>query len=629
MVATGIDERVGRVLAGRYRLLARLGAGASARVYLADDVRLRRKVAVKILHAGLAGDDQFYKRFQVEAQAAALFSHPHILAVFDWGEDAEGPFLVTEYLGGGTLRAVLDQGGPLTPAQAIKVGIEVAAGLEAAHRRGMVHRDIKPANLLFDGGGRLRIADFGLVRALSEAALTEPDGVVLGTARYASPERAVAGPLDGKADVYSLTLTLIEAVTGTVPLSDGTALEIMTLRQREPVPVPARFGPATEVLALGGRVNPAERPSAAELLRGLVNETAKFDAPPPIRLAESHVEDDSLLDPTLLPDPEPEVDISPLPEEPPRPRTPRTPRTRRTRRRRWPWAILLIVAAAVAVLVQRSVSSDDPGEPLTSELEPLVGLTVGEAEERGWTVETVFVRSDDLPAGYITDQSPQAGTMVEDGSVVVVQVADGPTKVVTPVLIGIDVLDATERLQGRGLVVGNQEPVESEDVPAGEVIAASLDGDPYQVGRFVERGLEIDLVVSSGPEKRLVPELRGQTLEEATTRLAGLRLNVAENPERVFDEEIPEGSIVDQRPLPDTEAARDSTVVVTVSQGPDLRTMPDIIGLGVEQAQTELEQVGLQMGTVAGRCCTVIGTSPQRGERLPPGTEVDVLLDSR
>ena len=625
MVATGIDERVGRVLAGRYRLLARLGTGASARVYLADDVRLRRKVAVKILHTGLAGDDQFYKRFQVEAQAAALFSHPHILAVFDWGEDAEGPFLVTEYLSGGTLRAVLDQGGPLTPAQAIKVGIEVAAGLEAAHRRGMVHRDIKPANLLFDGGGRLRIADFGLVRALSEAALTEPDGVVLGTARYASPERAVAGPLDGKADVYSLTLTLVEAVTGTVPLGDGTALEIMTLRQREQVPVPTRFGPATEVLALGGRVNPAERPSAAELLRGLVNATKKFDAPPPIQLAESHVEDDKVLDPTLLPDPEPEVDISPLPEEPPRPRT---RRNRRTRRRRWPWAVLLVLAAAAAVLVQRNVSSDEPGEPLTSELESLVGLTVSEAEERGWTVDTVLVRSDELPAGYITDQSPQAGTMVEDGSVVVVQVADGPTKVVTPVLIGVDVVDATERLQGRGLVVRNEQPVDSEDVQAGQVIAATVGGDPYQVGRFVERGIEVDLVVSSGPEKRVVPELRGQTLEEATTRLAGLRLTIAENPERVFDEEIPEGSIVDQRPLPDTEVARDSTIVVTVSQGPDLRTVPNIIGLGVEQAQTELEQVGLQMGTVAGRCCTVIGTSPQPGESLPPGTEIDVLLDS-
>ena len=161
----------------------------------------------------LAEDEAFLRRFRAEAQAAAALNHPNVMAVFDWGHD-DVPFLVTEYLGGGSLRTMLDQGRLLSPAQALMVGLEASRGLDYAHRRGFVHRDIKPANLLFDEEARLRIADFGLARALAEAAWTEPQGAVLGTARYASPEQARGETLDGRSDVYSLALVLIEAVTG-------------------------------------------------------------------------------------------------------------------------------------------------------------------------------------------------------------------------------------------------------------------------------------------------------------------------------------------------------------------------------------------------------------------------------
>src|SRR6478672_2273644 len=188
------DDQVGRVLGGRYRLLAPVGTGASATVFVADDVQLQRRVAVKVLHPSLAEDAAFLKRFRAEAQAAAALSHPNVMAVYDWGQDGEmsgaTPYLVLEYLGGGSLRAMLDRGRRLSPSQALLVGLEAARGLDYAHRRGLVHRDIKPANLLFGQDRRLRIADFGLARAIAEAAWTEPDGVVLGTARYASPEQA-------------------------------------------------------------------------------------------------------------------------------------------------------------------------------------------------------------------------------------------------------------------------------------------------------------------------------------------------------------------------------------------------------------------------------------------------------
>ncbi len=212
-----ITDSIGRVLGDRYRLVTALGTGASAHVYLADDVSLHRRVAIKVLHPALAGDANFLKRFRAEARAVAALNHPNILQVYDWGEEQDQPFLVLEYLAGGSLRQVYDTGAPLSPEQAIRVGPQAAAGLDYAHRRGLIHRDIKPANLLFDSEARLRIADFGLARALAEASWTEPDGAILGTARYSAPEQVEGWVLDGKADVYALALVLYEGVTGETP----------------------------------------------------------------------------------------------------------------------------------------------------------------------------------------------------------------------------------------------------------------------------------------------------------------------------------------------------------------------------------------------------------------------------
>src|SRR5271156_4623503 len=223
-----ISDSIGRVLGKRYRLLSALGTGASAHVYLAEDVSLQRHVAVKVLQPGLATDEAFLKRFRAEARSVASLNHPHVLRVFDWGDDADGPYLVLEYLGGGSLRDLLDRDIRLSLSQAAQLGTEVAQGLAYAHLRGLVHRDIKPANLLFDEEGRVRVADFGVARALAgaacggaravgEAAWTEPAGAMVGTARYIPPEAAHGKPVDGRADVYSLALVLYEAVTGVVP----------------------------------------------------------------------------------------------------------------------------------------------------------------------------------------------------------------------------------------------------------------------------------------------------------------------------------------------------------------------------------------------------------------------------
>src|SRR5262245_4837810 len=266
---TRMTDQIGRVLGGRYRLLSPRGSGASAQVYLAEDVRLRRRVAVKVLHPGLADDESFLRRFRAEAQATAALSHPHLLAVFDWSDD-EVPYLVTEYLGGGSLRSMLDRGHRLSPAQALVLGLEAARALDYAHRQGFVHRDIKPANLLFGEDARLRIADFGLARAIAEAGWTEPAGAVLGTARYASPEQARGESVDGRSDVYSLALVLTEAVTGQVPFSTDTTIGTLMARLDRDMEVPDSLGPLAPPVRQAGRRDPEQRLDAAALGQGLV-----------------------------------------------------------------------------------------------------------------------------------------------------------------------------------------------------------------------------------------------------------------------------------------------------------------------------------------------------------------------
>src|SRR6476660_3884427 len=279
MAISGVADLTGRVLAGRYRLLAPIGAGASGRVYVADDVRLKRRVGVKVLHLALAEDAGFLRRFRAEAQVAASLNHPNVMAVYDWGED-EVPFMVLELLTGGSLRGMLDADGRLSPSQAAHVGRQVSSALEYAHARGVVHRDIKPATLLFDAHGIVRVADFGLARALAEASWTEPAGAVVGTARYASPEQGTGAPLDGRSDLYALGLGMVEAVTGSVPPVGDSPLGTIGMRQARAITVGPELGALAPVLTRVCRANPDDRYPTADAMRAAIDEVAEQMPPP-------------------------------------------------------------------------------------------------------------------------------------------------------------------------------------------------------------------------------------------------------------------------------------------------------------------------------------------------------------
>jgi serine/threonine-protein kinase len=625
-----MSDQLGRVLGGRYRLVAAIGTGASAQVFLADDVTLRRRVAVKVLHPGLAEDEAFLRRFRAEARAAAALSHPNLMAVYDWGED-DGPYLVLEYLGGGSLRALLDRGTLLSPAQALLVGLEASRALDVAHRRGFVHRDIKPANLLFGEDGRLRIADFGLARALSEAGWTEPGDGLVGTARYAAPEQARGGRVDGKADVYALGLVLVEALTGTVPLVREGALETMMARVDNDAPVPDEVGPLKEVLERTGRADPEQRPDAAELGRVLVAAARDMERPAPLPLAGTTPVAPAADDITVFPGSDAPFDddltvygrqdqTGVLPEVP-------------HKRRRWPWLLLalLVVAAVVAGGLVAKGQLATPSAPVpdvrgrtSAEAHQTIDAADAKAKDVAWTVKETQAFDDDVPNGNVVAQRPIGGKQLDDGGTITLTVSKGPHPVDLPDLSNQTLDTAKAALTGVGLVPGAVRQEASETVPAGVVIDWSVGGKsrPAQA----PKKSAVDFLVSAGPALRTIPGYQGKSEQEVQADLTSKGLKYAHKD--AFSDSVPAGQVIGTEPGAGKQVHRGDTVTIVVSKGPDLVTVPDVSrASSLAEAVSMLEQAGLQAGQVYGDAKgRPFDSDPGAGAKVKRNSAVDIFL---
>ncbi len=614
-----IADQIGRVLGGRYRLVAPIGTGASAHVYLAEDVELRRPVALKVLHPALAEDESFLRRFRAEAQAVAALRHPHLMQVYDWGHDVDGPFLVLEHFEGGSLRDLLDRGHRLSVSQALSVGLEAARGLDYAHRRGLVHRDIKPANLLFDDEGRLAIADFGLARALAEAAWTEPQGAVLGTARYASPEQARGSSVDGKADVYALALSLIEAVTGQVPFAADTTIATLMGRIDRPLDVPDELGPLAPVLAAAGASDPAERIDAGELARRL--DGAAVDLPRPARLPLATTGTPAAID--LRPERDDltelgvagsgvgarrvfDADHETVTDGPASPR------------RRWPRVLAVLVAllalggagVAVAAATRPSYPVVDVKGKTVVEARKLVaadpGFEIVEAKGDFW--------SETVPAGQILEQSPLPEERRRKGSEILVRVSDGPVPRAVPDLTGARRGDAQTALDNLGLVLQPQDAY-NETIPKDTVV----DWTPKDAR--IPKGDAVTVTFSKGPEPRALPSFLDRVYDEYQKLLEGLGIKAKK--EEAFSDRVDKGKVISITPSTPVQPGEEVTVVV--SKGPEQVSVPDLKGLNEEDAAAKLEAAGLRLGDRFGPPKRkVFESSPPAGTKVDKRSSVDI-----
>ncbi|MHB8219518.1 MAG: protein kinase domain-containing protein [Acidimicrobiales bacterium] len=621
-----ISDSIGRVLGKRYRLVSALGTGASAHVFLAQDVSLRRRVAVKVLLPSLSQDPAFLKRFSAEARSVAALNHPHVLQVYDWGEDVDGPYLVLEYLHGGTLRDVLDRGFQLSPAQAARLGAQAAQGLAYAHARGLVHRDVKPANLLFDEEGRVRIADFGVARALAEAAWTEPAGAMVGTARYASPEQAQGQRVDGRADVYSLALVLYEALTGEVPFVADTTMGTLMARVGAPLPRHPALGPLDDVLARAAAPEPGSRLDAAGLAARLeaIGSALPTPRPLPLRPPETGAgaPDGDL---TLAPGAAQVFDIDALERAQVPPEPPASPRVG-PRRRRWSWVaaglVVVVVAAGVALAVRQHVFT--PSHPVPK----LTGQTLArDRRSIGADHFTLVVQpaaySVTTPAGEVLSQDPAPGVTRSQGTTVRVVPSKGPPPEPVPSLAGLDCATATAKLQAAHFKVTCPALLAySTTVKAGTVINWSYDGRvdapsaPY--------GSTVGVAISRGKPPVPVPAVSGDTsFTQAKQALGAVGLGAVQATETSTT--VPAGQPIGTSPATGVAATVGTTVTVYVSTGPPVVTVPNVTGDSVPTATAAMQKAGLVVSNVYGPPGGhVFTTNPAAGQQVKKGSSVNL-----
>ncbi|MEU1161094.1 Stk1 family PASTA domain-containing Ser/Thr kinase [Streptomyces sp. NPDC005921] len=633
------DPLVGQVLDGRYRVDARIAVGGMATVYRALDVRLDRVLALKVMHPALAVDGSFVERFIREAKSVARLAHPNVVQVFDQGTDGTYVYLAMEYIAGCTLRDVVRERGALQPRAALDILEPVLAALGAAHRAGFVHRDMKPENVLIGDDGRVKVADFGLVRSVDS--VTSTTGAVLGTVSYLAPEQVENGAADPRVDVYACGVVLYEMLTGQKPHDSDSPAVILYKHLHEDVPPPSAAVPGLayeldELVALGTARNPEVRPYDAVALLARVREARaalrdeQLDAVPPQALAatghetaenRTSVLPRSLTVPRPLPVNEADEGVlrtsrfeaAPVPE-----------RRRRSGSRR---GLITLLATLLVVLgVGTGVWYINSGQ--FTKVPPLLAKTEAQAtarlKEAGLDVKTVeHAYSDTVKRGTVISTDPAAGRRIRSNDSVTLTISDGPETVNVPDVQGRTLARARALLKADGLAPGMVTREFSDSVPKGSVIST----DPG-IGTKRHTGSAIALVVSKGSPVD-VPDVTGEDLDDARQELqeAGLKVTVSATE---VNSEYDQGQVAQQTPAGDARAAEGDTVTLTLSKGPEMVEVPDVVGATVDDATKLLEQSGFQVKEDRGLLGlfgnTVRQQSVDAGEQAPKGSTITITI---
>ena len=617
MTANVTDPMIGRLIDGRYQVRSRIARGGMATVYLATDLRLERRVAVKVMHGHLADDSQFKQRFIQEARSAARLAHPNVVNVFDQGQDSDSAYLVMEYLPGITLRDLLEEYGSLTPQQTIDITEAVLAGLGAAHKAGILHRDLKPENVLLADDGRIKIGDFGLARATS--ANTATGAALLGTIAYLSPELVTRGMADTRSDIYAVGIMMYEMLTGEQPFRGEQPMQIAYQHANQPVPPPSSKNPKVpheldEIVLWATMKDPDQRPADARILLEQLRDTeAILDLPttgstavqktqvlPSPTARHTGPTGASLTSPARLEGRASEAETQVLgglrrDTGPGTALAVAEPRERPGRRRRW----IPIVAALVAVVLAATTIGwwfvFGPGSRITIP-ESIRGLTVEQAraalDDLGLDVAeaTGTISSIDVPAGAVGDTDPAIGTPVERESAVTILVSTGPK------LIAIDLERGMTQSDAEAIVTSNwtlKDTVEQFDaeLPAGQLIDA-LGADNASLLEATEYGEKqpITLVVSVGP----VPPVEGLTVDAARAALTAVDLTVSDElGQQNYSDTIPTGSVISLVD-PGGPLSPGDEVGLVVSLGREPVTVPAIVGMTWTEAKAALQAAGLR-----------------------------------
>ncbi|MEU8843364.1 Stk1 family PASTA domain-containing Ser/Thr kinase [Streptomyces roseus] len=638
------DPLVGQTLDGRYRVEARIAAGGMATVYRAVDTRLDRVLALKVMHPALAADAGFVDRFIREAKSVARLAHPNVVAVFDQGTDGPYTYLAMEYVSGCTLRDVLRERGALRPRAALDILEPVLAALGAAHRAGFVHRDMKPENVLIGDDGRVKVADFGLVRSVDT--VTSTTGAVLGTVSYLAPEQIENGATDTRVDVYACGVVLYEMLTGSKPHTGGTPAQVLYQHLHEDVPPPSAAVPGLpgildQLVTYATARDPELRPTDAAGLLGLTLDArallgeAELDAVPPQARAEQRgaSEDRTSVIPRPVtaqppvhqtsrlerPEATPAAAAGARPAQahaeaplPPRSRGPRAPRR---------GTLLVIAGVLLALGLGTGVWYINAGQ--FTKVPNLLGKTEAQAKSdlsaAGLGVKRIDRKfSDTFDRGTVMDSDPESGKRIRGNGAVALTVSRGPEVVVVPDVTGRPLEEAKAELVKSGLAPGMVTQAFSQDVAQGSVVSTNPLG-----GQKRSPDTAVALVVSKGRPVQ-VTSVVGRPLDQARAALQDLGLKVETAAEEV-NSPFPAGTVANQSIGAGSQAATGDTVTLTVSKGPRQIPVPNVTGQEADVARKTLEAAGFKVKVerpLISFSNTVDAQSVPGGQSAPEGSTI-------
>lgn len=592
---------IGRLIDGRYQVRSRIARGGMATVYLATDLRLERRVAIKIMHGHLADDNTFKSRFVQEARSAARLAHPNVVNVFDQGQDSDMAYMVMEYLPGITLRDLLKDYGKLTPEQTVDIVTAVLGGLAAAHKAGIVHRDMKPENVLLADDGRIKLGDFGLARATS--ANTATGQALLGTIAYLSPELVTRGVADARSDIYALGIMMYEMLTGEQPFVGEAPMQIAYQHANDSVPAPSLKVPGLpreldELVLWATARDPEGRPrDASAMLEQLQLIAAEMPghAEPGATAATTVLP--SALAPTMVlaggidelaGDADAETQIigsarhrtGPV-EATSADSTALLRSTAAKRKRRGYWLFALIVLLAGLAAGTGWYFGSGPGSratvPDVSNQSADAATTALDAAGFAVADATTSCSHPTIAPELVASTDPAIGSSIARGSTVTLCLSTGPEILDVPAVIGTQEADARTQL-ARFAVAEAADVQFTTEQPQGAVIAL-LDADGNPVGPTAPEGAAMTLVVSAGP----IPDVAGLSVDEATAALDAVNL-AAVPTDPIFDSNVPDGAVISAAPQEEGPVRPGSGIVLTISKGPDLVTIPDVVGMGMQEA---------------------------------------------
>ncbi|QIM17509.1 Stk1 family PASTA domain-containing Ser/Thr kinase [Leucobacter coleopterorum] len=517
-----------RVLAGRYAIGEFIGQGGMATVYRGTDTKLGRSVAIKVMKADLAGDEQFRSRFRQEAQSASRMAHPTVVRVFDAGDDliqtASGPkrlpFIVMEYVEGQNLREILTDGN-LSQTEACRVVDAVLTALEYSHRAGIVHRDIKPANIMVTKSGQVKVMDFGIARAVSETSSTlQQTTAILGTAAYFSPEQAKGESIDARTDLYSTAVLLYELLTGDVPFRGDSAVAVAYQHVSERPTPPSERNPEVpaeldRVVLYGLAKDRTKRFQSASEFRDALRTAASGKMP---KLSVP-TQSETLLFSGGEEVSESDLALRQLAESGGAARTQSRPPVM------WTWAAILTIGAVIIAVVFWLVTLvPQQFQPDTSRVVPSLvnkdsDVALAALQKLDLVTLKVEQTSEDIEAGKVISTDPEAKSVLEPGDQVTVYVSSGPKTAKVPKIGHMNKDEYTAALKALGLKVGIVTTADSPVEAEGRVLSVSP-----EEGTSLTSGESVEITVSSG--KVSVPDVTGQPLEAARMQLTGLGLEL-------------------------------------------------------------------------------------------------------